>query len=380
METVKCSGCGKYIHKASVCLYCGNSVGFDMIEEAPIHTKAALDCARIYTLIEEKKYNEAIELSCVVQEYMPNLAELYWLRLLSRNKCSSDVELLRKGFDIEDADFCNALEFSTGKEHKMYVELQKTISEIRQKLLESIFSHENRCKLQTGILELGKNLPVEMEKRKERLFSLWADLENTEHALSVLEMDCGLVVREYRNSLDEAAQTASSLKNEIYRMDECISKNQHYFQIMLETTLRLSDTSKEAIENMKKQHPWVKTFQETLSVRDEQMKRIQSEIASLVDYEKTVQKLLAEIEQVEGHHKSALLAAEKYNFTDAAALLGEYEFERILQRAGIHTKLAGSFQFSNGIMSMRNGVRKRSDSRTGLDLNGYNSNSMLSDQ
>ena len=354
MKIVKCSRCGKYIHKASVCLYCGNAFGFEEFDETSIHEKAVFECAHIDALIEEKKYSEAIDLSYAIHEWMPNLAEVFWLRLLAKNSCSSDAELIRKGFDVEDADLCNALKFSAGREHDAYVELQKTVSEIRQVLLREIPIHENKCKSQTGVLEIGKDFLAEIGQKKERLFSMWSELEKTEHSLSTIEADCCLVAREHQNSLAQAAQTASLLKMEIYRKNGCSSKDLQSYRIKLETALRLSETAKEAIENMKKQHPWVKAFFESVSVRDEQVKSIRAEISSLADYEKTVQKVLNEIDQIDNRHKNALRAAYKYDFSDVAALLGKNEFERVLHRAGIHTNFASGSLLNDGIAPTNN--------------------------
>ena len=65
------------------------------------------------------------------------------------------------------------------------------------------------------------------------------------------------------------------------------------------------------------------------------MKSINSEITSLEDYSRTVQQTLSELESIENRHKMARNAVNKYDFTDAAALLGLDSFNQILRKAGV---------------------------------------------
>ena len=132
MQIVKCTKCGKYIHKAEKCFHCVNTKGFDEIASTAVHENVAQDYMHMGVLIENKKYDDAIALSYTILEWMPNLAGVFWLRLLAKNKCSSAIDLISKGFPCdEDSDFCNALAFSTGEEHSAYQDIQKVISEIR---------------------------------------------------------------------------------------------------------------------------------------------------------------------------------------------------------------------------------------------------------
>ena len=121
MKIVKCPKCGKYLHKATRCLFCGNTSDFQEIPEEVVHKNIGTDYAHVDFLVESKKYDEAMELSYKVIEWMPNLAGIFWLRLLAKNKCSNDADLIIKGFDCEqDSDYCNALRFAKGEARQAY--------------------------------------------------------------------------------------------------------------------------------------------------------------------------------------------------------------------------------------------------------------------
>ena len=280
MKIVKCSKCGKYIHKATRCFHCGNTSGFEEVGGVTVHENVVSEYTRMEVLIEDKKYDEAIILSYTVLEWMPNLAGVFWLRLLAKNKCSTAIGLISKGFPCdEDADFCNALSFSIGEEHSAYVDIQNIVYEIRNSLKREISAHEYKCKSDTKIMQIKRTMQGEIDTRKEKLFSLWSDLEETEHSLYELEMDCRLLIKEHQIGLEEAAQAAAAIKSETYRMKECTADKLHSFQVRMGNVLQQSESSKDSIERMKKQHPWVKSFSDLVSQRNLKVKLIKSEIS-----------------------------------------------------------------------------------------------------
>lgn len=372
MEIVKCSKCGKYIHKAARCFHCGNASDFEKGVSVVVHENIASEYARMAELVEDRKYDEAIMVSHTVLEWMPNLAGVFWLRLLAKNKCSTTLSLVSRGFPCdEDSDFCNALSFSTGEEHSAYVDIQKIVSEIRNSLKREVSDHEYKCKSHTDIMQIKRNMQGEINTRKGKLFSLWSDLEETEHLLYGLEMDCRLIVREYQTGLEKAAQAASAIKSETYRIEECTAEKLHSFQVRMGNVLQQSESSKDSIESMKKQHPWIKAFSDLVSQRNQKVKLINDEIASLASYERTVQQTISEIEHIESRHKTALMALDKYNFVDAATLLGTDAFNQILRDAGVGASssmgvISGGWQLSSMVESAQ-----QTDADDEMDMEDY---------
>ena len=86
---------------------------------------------------------------------------------------------------------------------------------------------------------------------------------------------------------------------------------------------------------MKKQHPWVKSFNDLVKKRDEQVRQITNEISSLKVYEATVQQTLDEIDQIEQRHRTAIRAVETFDFLDAANLLGKDAYNTVLRGIGL---------------------------------------------
>ena len=336
MTIVKCKKCKKHLHKSNKCFYCGNTIGFNEVEMPSIHENVVVEYSKVEALVESKKFTEALQLSHIVIEWMPNLAGIFWLRLLARKKCTTAVELIQKGFNCEeDADFCNALAFSIGAERKAYQDMRNTVLAIQKALRSEILSHEYQCKMKTNILQIKKTMKGEVDARKKTLFTLWTELEETEQSMYTLEKDCTLLSKEYSDSLDFAAQAASSVKAETYRIEECTAEKFHKYQVRIGNILQQSEQAKDAMENMKNQHPWVKTFNDLVKKRDEQMQQIANEISSLKIYEATVQQTLDEIDRIEQRHRAVLRAVDTFDFLDAANLLGRDAYNVVLRGIGL---------------------------------------------
>lgn len=336
MKIVKCAKCKKYVHKTNKCLHCGNTMGFDEVEMPAIHENAAVEYSRVESLVESRKYAEALTLSHTVIEWMPNLAGIFWLRLLAKNKCSTTAELIQKGFNCEeDADFCNALTFSTGAERSAYQDVRSVVLAAQKALKAEALNHEYHCKMKTNILQIKKTMKGEVDSRKKKLFALWAELEETEHSMYTLEKDCILLSKEHSDTLDKAAQAAASIKTETYRLEECTAESLHKYQVRIGNILQQSEQAKDAVESMKKQHPWVKSFNDLVKKRDEQVRQITNEISSLKIYEATVQQTLDEIDRIEQRHRTAIRSVEAFDFVDAANLLGKDSYNTVLRNVGL---------------------------------------------
>lgn len=336
MKIVQCSKCGKYIHKTGKCFHCGNTLGFEEVEMPVVHENAVAVYSKVESLLESKRYAEALTLSHTVIEWMPDLAGIFWLRLLAKNKCLSTVELIQKGFNCkEDADFCNALMFSIGAEHSAYQDVKNIVIAAQKALNAEILNHEYQCKMKTSILQIKKTMKGEVDARKNKLFSLWSELVVTEQSMYTLEKDYILLSKEHSDALDKAAQSAASIQTEVYQLDECSAKELHEYQVILGNILQQSEQAKKSIESMKEQHPWVKSFNDLVKKRDEQVRQITNEISSLKIYEATVQQTLDEVDRIEQRHRTAIHAVEAFDFVDAANLLGKESYITILCSIGL---------------------------------------------
>ena len=331
MIIVRCSKCGKYIHKATQCYHCGNTADFYEVVTPEVHKNAVQDYADMEMLTKNGKYNEAFSLSFKILEWMPFFPGVFWLRLLAKNNCSNAIELIRKGFPCDtDSDFLNALDYSTGEEHEVYKDIQDIVSEIKLSLKREITSHKYKCISDTKIGQIRENMQMEINGRKQKLFSLWSDLEATEQSLFEIEADCRLLMKDYQTSMKNAIQEASDIRAEAGEKTECTAYERHSILSRMGSVLQQYTSARDTIRRMNEQHPWVKTFSELVSRRDAIEKSINSEITTFADYKQSIQLILNKIEQIEKEHKKAYTFADHYIFLNAAALIGSDAYDQIL--------------------------------------------------
>lgn len=336
MTIVKCSKCGKYIHKDSRCYHCGNNDGFQECASMEVHENIKSEYSRMELLVRNKHFSEAISLSFSIIEWMPNLAGVYWLRLLAKKKCNSALELITKGFSVDnDPDFCNALKFSIKEEKEAYIDIQNVVEEIRKNLIEEIEIYEHKLKSDTNLINVNEHIAEEIDNRKQKLFSHWIDLKNKENEVRVCELDCKLIMKEHSVALQSASQEAAYLLNRINDLKECTSNQVHEYQVKLGNVLLQSGQAKDGIENMKIQHPWVKKYSGLVAERDEIAKKIAYELESLKNYEDNVKKIISEIQKIEERCIVAKSDTEKYSFDDASLLLGKEIYSKVLINSGV---------------------------------------------
>ena len=340
MKIGKCSQCGNYMYSGECCLYCGNTDVNNEIVLPPINEKVVELISETENLVKTRKFDEAIRLSNIILEWPPNFARIFWLRLLAKKKCSSALELLGKGFDCEnDADFCNAIKYSMGEEKSIYSDLRIKVNAFREMIKKEIIDHEMECKLRTDILAINRDMEKEVNKRKEKLFSLWSDLEATEYSLYALEMDFKWLSKEYIEALDKSEQAASFIKTETYKMEECTEINLHKYQIRIGNAMQQSEEAKAAIDNMKRTHPWVDEYKTLLAKRDEQARCLAKELSSVRDYRKSINHTISEIDDIEDNHRKAFHMADMYNFQYAFKLLGKNQFNQVFHNLGIRQEI-----------------------------------------
>lgn len=338
MMIVKCSKCEKLIHKSKKCFHCGNTVGFERIEAShKVHENVLHEYKSVEDMVSGRKYTEAIELSQLVLEWMPSCSDVFWLRNLAKNHCSDDTELIQKGFTYnESADFYNAIRFADHNERQIYSDIQDKIDAVKNALISAIAHHEYIEKANTPIARYQQEMPREIDTRRQSIFELWSKFKQVEQDLCNLEMDCRLIVNEHSESLQKASSTASSLKTKMYSLKECTADELHHYQVELGAVLRQSEESKKALENMKKQHPWIKSFNELLAQRSRIISMISTELSNLKLYENRIEATLSEIERIESIHKEAILSVEKMEFQSIRSLLGEDCFVAAFLKAGVN--------------------------------------------
>lgn len=337
MIITKCDKCGELMHKAERCFACGNTSGFTKLDSTLIiHENIKDEYENLEHLVKNGKFTEALTLSKVVLEWMPNYSDVFWLRLLAKNRCDSDEALIRKGVSCEESsDYYNAVMFANKAQKKVYLSVAAKISAVKKVLSQYITEHEYSEKSNTTIMQIQSEFPAKIESHRKKLFQLWEELRQVEGQMVSVEKDCLLLVREHKETLNKASSEAVSIKAATYMMDECSAEQLHKYQTQFGNLLYQSEQAKTSIDSMRKQHPWMGTYNTLVAKRDSIISQISNEINTLKAYESRVQSTVSEIERIEARHTAALVSVTKYNFAEIRSLLGESRFMSAYVEAGV---------------------------------------------
>ena len=337
MMIVTCPKCGKKIHKFDKCLYCGNTMKEKTVNEITnVYENVSMEYSQLATLLDSGDFAKLIEKSRVVLRWMPTCSEVFWIRLLAKNGCKNDIELIQKGINCDNsADFYNAYRYGTPAEKATYDNVKNLIENIRVAFESAIINHEYEEKAATTIVKCKNEVPLELQTKRKELFELWTQLEKTEQEMHVIEQECRFLLNEHKISLDNAKNEAVQIKTQSYKLNECTSEEMNEYMIRLGNVLNQSDTSKKEIELMKKQLPWIEKFNTKVQEREKINLKITSKLTDLRSYENRIKSTVSEIEHIEKRHQLALRILADYDFQSTISLLGTKKYKEILSNAGL---------------------------------------------
>lgn len=339
MMIVTCCKCKKKIHKFDKCPYCGNSAEFEDVNEIiNVHENVFTEYSELSTLLSSKKFDQLIEESRTILKWMPKCSSVFWIRLLAKNECKTDAELIQKGINCADsADFYNAYRYGTPDEKSAYADIKNLIEKVYTGLKNAIITHEYEEKAATSIIKCQKEFNFKLEEKSKELFTLWKRLEKVEQDMYVIEQECKLLLNEHKISLKDTENKADRMKIKINPLRECTYEEFHKYVVGLGNILNQSEVSKKEIELMRKQLPWIEKFNGKVREREEINLQITSKLSDLKSYENRVKSTVSEVEHIEKRHQFALRMLADYDFKSTIALLGIKRYEAVLKEAGLMT-------------------------------------------
>lgn len=394
MKIVKCCKCGKKIHEAPLCLYCGNANDFKDVNEreVTIHDYVIDDYEKMASLLNSNEFEEAEKLGQEIIAWSPSVSNLYWMRLLAKKKCSNDIELVCKGFSPEeDGDYLNAVKYASNSERETYQEVAKIVNKAHDLLLGELESHETLSKLNTGIVELKRSMETDINNTRTRLFNLWTELEKTEQSLCSLESNIHLLDNEFKSYLERGQDLATSINTQAAEKKSCTKTEYFTFNVYLDNAVNLSHYALKSLDKIKKKHSQVKQFQNLIVSRNNKVDSIRSEIDALKKYENNLQKIINANEKIELSHLKAIEQASEFDYTLAKNVLGEDLFKTVMMKSGVEIELpsnslnrftsssANSLSMTPPPFSIGRAINNLDDQDDDFKTNEFNSSAKLSD-
>jgi hypothetical protein len=326
----KCKKCGVFIHDIDSCFSCGNSKEFEHIEfETVVHSNVNNEYTKMKEFIAKRKYTQALELSQYILELSPTCSDVFWLRLLAKNSCRNDMELIRHGFAFkEDADYFNAVLYASDDQRNVYENVASKVEALQKTLINYLLRSKYTQRLETRIFDYQKDFSNQLEKHKRCLQDLWTQIKSVEDDMKVIEIKCSQLSKEHEILLKYSYDKASSIEQKLRKETCCTTEKLNDYQMRLVSLVNISQHAKAEIDNMRNVHPWVHEYQKLGKERDRLETEIKVQINSFNNSKTKFEEVLNTIKGIDSRHETLQKDVLSYNFSSTQKSLGDSLFEQ----------------------------------------------------
>ena len=221
MNTVICNKCDNHIQvlgeSQSTCIFCGNDIAANKTEDT-FFSICVSECEKALL---ESKYSVAIELYDKYVERFPNSSQLYWGRMLARNHCKNDSELIIRGINVsEDPDFVLALHFSSSEEKTYYTKIETIRKSIASEIEKALEKNEKKQKLDTNIVQIQKETLSEIKSLQDKLAEKTKILDEVECRLRSKSIDSDVLINASKTTFNAYVGKLETLKGEIQQLKD----------------------------------------------------------------------------------------------------------------------------------------------------------------
>lgn len=330
MKVAVCGVCGKYVilHRSdNVCMYC-NSVMKGIADlSGNIGRKYAQECD---DMLSGSNFAGALRLC---DEYIEKIHEsglLYWCRLLARNNCGNETQILYSGKDIfKDGDFINALEFANEEESKALITLREIHKHIVKRVIFEVEESEKKEKRATNIVYIQESCQDRINEIKNKLKEKTEELDEIERQMknAVVQRNAYISVRKsiFANYLRKIEEQ----NNKIQKTTEIEPEEAKKQKIQLSRNLEVCNREYQIIQSQDTDNSY-REYKRLSARRNEVEKSIDTLIAELNGLIAKMNSVKQEVESVEEKYKKILDDCRNGNFISAHSLLGKSRIRSVI--------------------------------------------------
>ena len=336
MKIYRCNTCGKYYVNNKKCYYCGGFGEQQPAELDRLHQNVKDEYQALQEDMEQEHFEEVLKRSEKISEWAPDFPDIFLDRFMAEKKCANMEDLLIKGFDFEnDANFVNAMRFSSGVQHEVYAEIQEKLKKLQEQLLKAIDLHEYQAECEVPVTETKKEVESYLDEKKKKVFSCWKEIEMTERKMQVIEQNCAMLPAEHKKTLDNAYVEIGRVSESRRGTNACTEEDLHKYQVQIGAIIQESEDAKNAIQNMKEHHPYIKEYKDLFLERKKQVDALHEELLDLRSHMIGVNIRINRLEEIREKCMSVKCAVKEYKFEKAQELLGTQRFNESVAASGI---------------------------------------------
>lgn len=333
MSIIKCCSCQKVIHIGenfgTSCIFCGAANNYST--NSSLRGKIQEYIRKIKELIKASKFRDAMEVCNDYIEIYPNIAELYWLRLLAHYNCKNDVELIQKGVNIKnDIDFTCCMHFADSLEKECLEQLWTIREAIISDINQALITTERKEKIKTGISDIKKNTESELNQLRKDLREQVVELDSAEKELRDAFFDCSVMISSRKQRFNEFLGKAEQSKKQIDSKNEMTESEKATFEIALGKYI--AATATEFGELMSEEDPCFDRYKQAKAKQGRIEKKIQeinTKISHIFDEQNDVINL---VNIISAKYADAKVQMDLGNLSSVATLIGRSTLTDIIKK------------------------------------------------
>ena len=313
MMIIQCKQCGQYLHATNRCFFCGNKSEFLPVGvPSDVHENVKEEFEKLPLLVKNKKFSEALSLADHVLEWSPHNSDAFWCRLLAKNKCCNDEELIKQGFFYEHSgDYQNALLNADTNRQKVYEAVIRKMTELQAALMQGAAQERlNRINM-FSIKEMQADLHSIIESSRKDLFSLWTELKGIESKMKELEGCYLLNISEHTDLLTKVNSEAKALEQNVKNLHECTESEAYEYQLRFVDLKSRSESAKRAI--ISHNSSFKKSYEELDKQRLDVLARIDKIIEMMNLYENVVKSAVNVVDTSEEMYEIDMMKLRQFD-------------------------------------------------------------------
>lgn len=312
-------------------------------EELHDRVRSAYEDAR--SLMASGKFAEACRLLDIVRQWSPRESGVFFYRLLAKNGCATECDLLMHGFDPDethgDPDFLSARKLAADSDEESFY---RTLADANGKIRAKLAEVEEKA-FEEELADIRERIRV----RTEELYRQHADIrgiwqEQLELQLEQADLEHELsdavrvsMLKSYENGEAElAAVRRAALHCEAKMLESPVV---HACYVRMAAAAEQMDAAKAQSAETDAHHPWLETLEQLKGKRA----ALESEIAESKQQAEQSDTDLSELEEkyqkLQEAYASVRKALREYRFRDALYHQTEQQLARtVYEQTGIQTE------------------------------------------
>lgn len=332
MNTVLCSKCNNHIQvldaSNSICIFCGNDITVNRTE-AGYFALCVSECEK--TLL-DNNYSRAVELYDKYIEKFPNSSQLYWGRMLSRNRCKNDTELLVRGINIiNDSDYVLAFHFASPEQKIYYGKIATIYKSIVADVINCLHKNEKIEKQNTDIKKIQTETLSDIDILQSEMVKKIKKLDEVEYRLKNKSIDSNVLINMAKTTIDTYVGLVEKIKNEVQSKSELEYAQSHEYKVQISRNSSICNQEWNYLQNFKST-ALGKEYLTIVAEQNQAEKEVSAVMRKIEEVIKKMNDLIVNISLISNKYKDAIDEINNGSYEKANTLIGDDNLRSIVKK------------------------------------------------